>query len=172
MQDVCDYLTDRIGEILVEWSALTVEQPWHELPEAHRQGSLPEVITGLIEASICDPDDRALHLKKVQAAAVHGSVRRSQAFEQELVLTEYYLMREAIWRVLKRNKNLAGRTDAIMLIDSAMNLATRASLAGFYREEYERAGSWPTVLEELVDQSPLLGNHARQRRTSSEERER
>jgi len=170
MRDVCDYLTDQVGEILVEWSALTVERPWHDLPDTHRLNSLPEVITGLIEASVCDLDDRAIHLKKVEAAARHGSVRRSQGFAQELVLTEYYLMREAIWRVLKRNQDLTKRTDAIMMIDSALNLATRASLAGYHREEYQKAGSWPTVLTELVDQSPLLESRARRRGTTPEER--
>lgn len=155
MKDVCDYLTERIGEILVEWNALTVERPWHELPETHRLDSLPEVITGLIEAAVCSPDDVEAHRAKVQAAAEHGFQRRDQGFEHDLLLTEYYLMREAIWRVLRRDESLA-RAEAILLIDSAMNLATRASFAGYHREEYQRAGKWPAALEELVEQSPLL----------------
>jgi len=165
MKDVCDYLKSRVGDILVEWSALAVERPWHELPEEHRLNSLPQVITGLLDASVCDPDSRDLHLAKVHAAADHGAERRSQAFAQELVLTEYYLMREAIWRVLNGNKDLANRTGAIMLIDAALNLATRASLAGYHRKEYEQAGSWPEVLHDLVDQSPLLETQKRQGET-------
>jgi hypothetical protein len=156
MRQVCDYLIANVGEILVEWSALAVERPWHDLPDTHRLDSLPEVITGLIEASVCAPDDRSLHRKKVDAAAEHGYQRLLQGFEQELVLTEYYLMREAIWRVLKREGSLADRTEAILRIDSALNLATRASLAGYHRKEYEAAGLWPKAIEDLVDQSPLL----------------
>ncbi len=156
MRQVCDYLIARSGEILVEWSALSVEQPWHALPEAHRLDSLPQVITGLIEAAICSPGDRELHRRQVAAAADHGEQRCSQGFAQELVLTEYYLMREAIWRILRRHRSHSRRTEAILRIDAAMNLATRASLAGYHRSEYEKAGKWPRALDELVDQSPLL----------------
>jgi hypothetical protein len=156
MRDVCDYLTERVPEILVEWNALAVERPWHDLPETHRLDSLPAVVTGLIEAAVCEPDDRRAHRAKVYAAAEHGRQRRDQAFDDELILTEFYLMREAIWRVLCRQRNMAARSEAIMLIDSAMNLATRASLAGYHQAEYEARSRWPQALEELVDQSPLL----------------
>jgi hypothetical protein len=156
MRQVCDYLIARSGEILVEWNALAVERPWHELPDTHRLDSLPEVITGLIEAAICSPGDRELHRQHVGAAAIHGEERRSQGFDQELLLTEYYLMREAIWRILRRHGSHARRTEAILRIDAALNLATRASLAGYHRSEYQNAGKWPQALDELVDQSPLL----------------
>lgn len=159
MREVCDYLVANLGEIMVEWNALTVERPWHDLPDTHRLDSLPEVITGLVEVAICAPEDRSLHLKKVEAAADHGEQRCSQGFEQELVLTEYYLMREAIWRILKRDPSHVRRTEAILRIDSALNLATRASLAGYHRPAYERAGKWPKALHDLVDQSPLLERH-------------
>jgi hypothetical protein len=158
MRHLCDYLVDNLPEILIEWNALAVERPWHDLPDTHRLDSLPEVVTGLIEAAVCGPEEREMHRRKVWAAAEHGHQRREQGFPQELLLTEYYLMREAIWRVLKGEHSHEDRTTAILRIDAALNLATRGSLAGYHREEYEKAGKWPGALEELVDQSPLLSD--------------
>ena len=144
-----------VPEVMAEWQALASEEPWHTLPNAHRFDSLPDLVAGLLDASVCQPNDRAAYRAKLEAAATHGSTRRTQGFAHDLLLTEHYLLREAIWRVLRR-RYPDDATTLVLRVDSAVTAATRASLHGFHRAEIERAGRWPAVIDELADGSPLV----------------
>jgi len=156
MQPICDALKAHIPEILQEWRHITDEEPWSSLPEGHRLDNLPQVAIGLFEASICDPADAQLHAEKVEAAVRHGEQRRAHGLPETVLLSEYYLLREAIWRYLKRNFPAADAGEAVLRIDNSIMLATRATLLGYHRQELEAQGRWPSPVETLVRESPLL----------------
>ena len=156
MRFVCDDLKAHIPEIMREWEAITHEEPWTSLPKTYRVDALPEVTLGLFEASLCDPADRDNHRRQIEAALEHGARRREHGFADSVLLTEYYLLREAIWRYL--SMTFPGETagEAILRIDSAIMLATRATLVGYHRQEYELAKRWDATVERLVNDSPLF----------------
>lgn len=151
---LCDDPNVLVPEILAEWQGIAQEEPWLELPEQHRFNSLPDVTYGLLDVALCRTDDPAAIREKLDAAASHGWTRREQGFPQELVLTEYYLLREAIWRVLRRRWPDEA-AEAVFRVDTVLSVATRASLAGYHRAELEALGRWPAALERLVASSPL-----------------
>ena len=156
MRPVCDNLKSHVPDIMREWEAITHEEPWLSLPKTYRVDKLPDVAIGLFEASLCDPADPAAHRDKVEAALEHGARRRAHDFPDAVLLTEYYLLREAIWRYVARTFPAQVANDAILRIDSAIMLATRATLIGYHREEYEERGSWSSVVDRLVEEAPLF----------------
>lgn len=150
-------IKDNLAEIIEEWEILVREQPWFALPAENRTTHLPEVIVALVESSLCEPSDVASHRQIVEAAAQHGGSRRTQSVPEGLLLTEYHLLRQALWRYLTRKFGPSDRTvAAIMRMDTAITVATNASLWGYYREEIEALGKWGESVETLALSSPLL----------------
>lgn len=156
MRPVCDTLKANVPEIMREWEGITHEEPWTSLPKTYRVDALPDVAIGLFEASLCDPADPAAQRMKVEAALEHGARRRVHDFPDAVLLTEYYLLREAIWRYMVRTFDDQVANDAILRIDSAIMLATRATLIGYHRAEYESQGRWDNVVDRLVEDAPLF----------------
>lgn len=160
MLQVCNDIKAHVAEVIEEWEHLVREQPWFSLPQDHRVDSLPEVIVGLVEASLCDPGEEETSRRNVVAAAEHGMSRREQGMPEHLILTEYHLLRLAIWRYLTGKFGSSDRTtEAITRIDTAITVATNASMWGYHREEIEAIGKWEEGVERIVHSSPL----ARQR---------
>ena len=157
MQVLCADLKDHLPEILVEWREITREEPWLSLPEEHRLNSLPDVLSALLDAALCTPEEMAAQERHVIAAAEHGRARREQGFRDALLFTEYYLLREAVWRYLRRLSTDSEKVrQAIFRIDTAVTVATSASLFGYHRDEIERRGEWPEVLQRLITASPVV----------------
>lgn len=157
MKQICDDLKTHVPDVIAEWHHLVVEQPWFLLPPEDRIDALPNVVVGLVEAALCDPHNREAHRKNVDAAAQHGGDRRNQCLPEHLILTEYHLLRLAIWRYLTRKFGASSRTaEAIMQIDIAITVATNASMWGYHRAEIEAIGKWEEGMERIVSSSPLL----------------
>lgn len=157
MQEICEDIKDNLEEILAEWDDLVQEQPWHALPSSDVIDHLPEVTVGLIEAGLCNPHDEQAHRQKVLAAAAHGEDRRKQGMPEHLILTEYHLLRQALWRYMTRRFGTSQRTTkAIMRIDAVITLATNASLWGYNRPRIEELGKWEEGIDRMVSTSPLL----------------
>lgn len=55
MDDLCQDIKSHASQLLVEWENLVCDQPWYSLPADHRIDSLPDVIVGLVNASLCRP---------------------------------------------------------------------------------------------------------------------
>lgn len=156
MKEICDNLKSHISEVLVEWENLVREQPWYSLPADHRIDSLPDVIVGLANASLCSPADEQAHRSNIEAAAEHGSHRRKQGIPEHLILTEYHLLRQAIWHYLIAKFGASDRTaEAMMRIDSAISVATNSSMWGYFRPEIEAAGKWDEGIRRIIDSSPI-----------------
>lgn len=157
MMEICDDIKENASEVMAEWERLVREQPWYSLPAKHRIDNLPDVVVGLVEASLCRPMAEDAHRMNVNAAVEHGESRRAQQIPEHLMLTEYHLLRQAIWYYLERRFGPSDRvTSAIMRIDTAITLATNASMWGYFRAEIEAQGKWEEGLERIVRSSPLL----------------
>jgi hypothetical protein len=155
MQQICDALKAGVPEILGRWKELLAELPWTSDLSDEGVDHLPEVVIGLVEASLCSPLDEDAHRQKVFAAARHGQDRRDQGWTERQLLQEYHILRQAIWWFLKATGNPRA-TEVIFRIDTASTLATMASLRGFHRDLLEEQQRWPEALEEIVGDSPFL----------------
>src|SRR5690606_8387727 len=157
MKELCDHMKGHVSQILVEWEQLVREEPWFSLPPEHRIDSLPDVIISLVGASVCEPLDREAHRRNIEAACQHGSNRRKQGIPEHLIFTEYHLLRHAIWRFLTANFRPSERiTQAMLRIDSAIALATNASMWGYYRDEIQALGKWEEGMKRIAHSSPFL----------------
>ena len=150
-----DELKAHLAEVLVEWHAITGEQPWLSMPAEARIDHLPELIRDLIDASLGDPVDEAARLRTLTAAARHGEDRRIHGFPDGLIFIEYVLLREALWRFIRQFAPPEEAGPAIMRMDSDMTVASRAALFGYHaRELDERGRTMPELLAELDRQWP------------------
>jgi hypothetical protein len=149
-------LETHVPEIIAGWKELTLEEPWIELPDRQRLDHLPAVIASLAAAALGPAPNESALRQVASDAAEHGRHRRMQGKKDDLLFREYYYLREAIWRHLKvRYGPTPHASTAILRIDTALALATTASLYGFHRGELGLAGQWPEVLEQFVKESPL-----------------
>ncbi|ODT02993.1 MAG: hypothetical protein ABS52_11170 [Gemmatimonadetes bacterium SCN 70-22] len=171
MTDPYSRLTNDIPSILAEWRQLRLEEPRLALPDAVLLDSLPELLTGLFAAVSPASGDAAAWRELVDRAVQHGASRREQGHSEELLFGEYHLLREAIWRHLRRYADERSRDAtagasplahpppsaeasglaAIHRVDHGLTIATRASLLGFHRRELVASGRWSERIAELVD---------------------
>ena len=157
MREICEDIKENVHAVIAEWERLVREQPWYLLPAEHRVNNLPAVVVGLVEASLCRPVAEDAHRMNVTAAVEHGESRRAQRIPEHLMFTEYHLLRQAIWYYLERKFGSSDRvTSAIMRIDTAITLATNASMWGYFRAEIEAQGKWEEGVERIVRSSPFL----------------
>lgn len=156
MRELGAALKEHIPEILSLWEDIARDEPWYSLPRDDRRNHLHEVVIGLVQASLCDPADVDAHEDNVWAAARHGEQRREQGLDEAQILTEYHLLRRAIWHCVQRTITPGRAFTAISRIDTAISLATMASLRGYHRRELAERGDWPQYVEMLIEGSPLL----------------
>jgi hypothetical protein len=156
MKEIGEHLKVHVQDVLTEWERLVREQPWYSLPPDRRIDNLPEVIASLVNASLCTPANAAACRQVVEAAAVHGYHRREQGIPEHLILTEYHLLRQALWYYLVREFGGADSVNhAIMRLDSGITLTKNASMWGYHRPEIESMGRWDEGIERMSADSPL-----------------
>jgi hypothetical protein len=158
MRSICELIKAHIPEVIAEWERLVREQPWFSLPPDHRIDHLPDVVVGLVEASLCRPQDVEAHRQKIRAACEHGTSRRARGVPEHLIFTEYHLLRQAIWYYLCRTLDPADDrvVDAMLRIDSALSTATNAAMWGYHRAEVEAMGRWEESVARILESSLLL----------------
>lgn len=148
---LCELLKTRTGDVLAEWERLCSAAPWDALPENHRLDALPGVLAAAIEAA-SKTNARNCRTAVVDAAIKHGQDRRAQGFELQVLFTEFYFLREAIWRTLRKITDAPGAYETVLPIDHALTVATRATVAGFHRQEFEQQGRWAEKVDALADE--------------------
>lgn len=148
---LCELLMKRAGEIMAEWERLCCDAPWNALPENHRVDALPGVLAAAIDAA-SRTDERGCRMAVVDAAIKHGQDRRAQGFELQVLFTEFYFLREAIWRTLREITEADSAYETVLPIDHALTVATRATVAGFHRQEFESQGRWAEKVDALADE--------------------
>lgn len=156
MRDICEDIKANLDAVVEQWESLVLEEPWFSLPKNHRVNNLPGVVVSLVEAVLCSPDDDEAHRRKVMEAAEHGYNRREQGIPESLLLTEFHLLRQALWYYLIDRYGPSDRVvQAIMGIDGGITTATNASMWGYYRPEVEALGKWEESIERLVSAGPM-----------------
>ena len=173
MTSICDLLTAHVADILIEWQALTTEEPWHSLPKDQRLDNLAPVVLGLIRAAHCAGDaEREEAVRDLVAnALLHGRHRREAGFGDDVLLRETYLLREAIWRCLRQLVPWEEAGPAILYLDRAVTATTRASMLAFHADEAASKVSYGAAIERLTrDALESLGQPIRvaDRRPASE----
>jgi hypothetical protein len=152
----CEELKAHLAEVLVEWHELTGEQPWLSMPSDVRIDHLPDLIRELSDAALRTPADLTARLNALSAAVAHGEGRRLHGFSDGLLFTEYYLLRQAMWRYIRENWPPEEAGPAIMRIDTAITLASRAALYGYHAHELRELGhSMSDLLTDLLQQWPI-----------------
>lgn len=158
MRVACEDLKSRIADIMLEMTALIADEPWIRLPAEHRVDSLPQAMERLFDWALCDPELESHRSMALEFAALHGRTRREQQLGDEILLREYYLLREAVWRVLRGLYPSDAGDDTVVVmarIDRAISTTTRAALLGYYSDDLKSRGEWPAKLHALCAEAGL-----------------
>ena len=146
--------------VIDRWEEMIGEEPWSHLERDERIDALPRVVIRLVEVTLKEPYDPAEYRTDVHAAAVHGEHRREQGVDEDLIYREYHYLRQAFWEYFEEvSGSRREMTEAIQRIDSAITLATMASLYGFHQQEMENEDAYRRKIESLADDSPLTPDH-------------
>ena len=158
MERTCVYLRESVGRVSDEWGCLTSSVPWLLEADRYQTEHAPRFVLAMVEAAICQPRSESAHRAKVQVAAEYGAYCAETGLELSVPTAKFALLREAFWRVLKQGAELSERErlTAILWIDAAYSLLTRASMVGYHKAEFAARGQWPGVLDEIARTSPLL----------------
>ena len=142
-------------KVVASWEALSDRPPWSRLTTAQRVDHLAPLLTSLLRAVFAETPERTHRAEMIRNAATHGEDRRSQGYDEEIILEEYYLIRELIWTELRARLEPSRAAPIIIRVDVALSLASAASLRGMHRKVLEASGRWPAALDALVLQDPL-----------------
>lgn len=156
LREIGESIKLHLPEILEDWQTTTEREPWLSLPAEYRVDNLAEVIRALVDAALGEDNRREARLRQVREAAKHGEDRLEMGNAESVLFTEYYLLRQSLWRFIERHhKGNPAAMEAIARLDSAITLATTASLRGYHRITFEKRGEWPEAVEQLANKWPL-----------------
>lgn len=157
MQEICEDLKRHTPQLLKLWEVALEREPWI-LPRLHaRSDFVPEVIAAIADTTLCAPPARESVLALATVAARHASARALLGVDHSRVVLEYYILRNAVWSYFHEGDNgEPAELQAILFVDVAISIATRAALLGYYRRELEAEGRWEGALDRLVDETPLM----------------
>jgi hypothetical protein len=158
MRELCRRLRLNIPRIIADWNMEASTETVLDIPRQHRTDDLPELLDSLVTLVTCSPEDAELeHRRMVAAAAAHGELRRKQNSDQSVLFNEHALLRRVLWRHIRDLEATQGTAViAVLRLDVALGVATRAALHGYHRDEIEARGLWPATIERLTSESPYL----------------
>jgi hypothetical protein len=142
-------------KVVASWVALSDRPPWDRLTTADRIDHLAPLLESLFRAVYEETDHRTYRAEMIRDAATHGEERRAQGYDEEIILEEYYLIRDLLWTELRARLAPGDAAPIIIRVDAALSLASAACLRGMHREALEAAGQWPRALDVLVERDPL-----------------
>jgi len=154
LDDVGASIKAHIPEILQDLQVSCERKPWSDLPTEDRLNNLAKVTSSLVDAALTDGVDRGVRLEQVYAAAEHGEHRLKMGFGENVLFTEFTLLRQALSRFLKANAPFPLAQQASVRFDAEASLATVAAFRGYHRPLIESRGEWPQTLDQLVDSWP------------------
>lgn len=144
---------EHIPEILGRFQAVVdEEEPWMLQPAARRTNHFGELIVHVSEVALRPGCEEERVLQMLRTAARHGEERLANGFPEALVFREHYLLREALWNHIRENHGAGDpyAFEAVIRIDTALSVSTKASLRGFHRPTYEAQGRWPACIDDLA----------------------
>ena len=142
-------------KVVASWVALSDRPPWDRLTTADRIDHLAPLLESLFRAVFEETPERTHRAEMIRDAATHGEERRAQGYDEEIILEEYYLLRDLLWTELRARLPAAEAAPIIVRVDAALSLASAACLRGMHREALEASGQWPIALDALVQRDPL-----------------
>lgn len=142
-------------KVVASWVALSDRPPWDRLTTADRIDHLAPLLGSLFRAVLEETPERMHRAEMIRDAAMHGEERRAQGYDEEIILEEYYLLRDLLWSELRARLETGEAAPIIIRVDAALSLASAACLRGMHREALEAAGKWPEALDVLVQRDPL-----------------
>jgi len=146
-------------EILGHLDEVTEEDPWIHLPRDYSINHLADVVEPMTTLALTRSGDRELCRRMLHIAAAHGEKRLEQGYPDSLIFQEFPMLRQSIWRYIRRfhdDNTGAHAFEAMVRIDAALALATKASLRGFHRPTFEARGRWPDTIDELATEWKAL----------------
>lgn len=153
---VGEHLKEHIGEVRAEWEMLVRERGTPTVPAPHGIDSLPRVVAGLAEISLCNPISISAHRRLMDDAAEYGYGCRTHGVPQHLIPAGYQLLHEALRSFLSRKFRHDSAGAALVQLRSATTLAINGSMWGYYRPEIQALGRWERGMERLILLSPFL----------------
>jgi hypothetical protein len=157
MRAICDELKGQTAKLILLWEQAVEQEPW-VLPAKHaRSDFVPDLISAIADTMLCAPPTRPSVLALADVAARHATARAAEGADHSRVVLEYYLLRNAVWSYFREGDDGAREElQAILFVDVAISMATRAALLGYYRGQLEAEGRWDGALDRLVDEAPLM----------------
>ena len=166
-EEIRSGIHEHVPQLLREFADSTEDEPWIHLPADFKTDDLDSVLRHVADLALGDADDTAVTCRKViDEGARHGELRLRHGFPDALVFQEYYILRNLIWTYIRQHhqdQNGKLAFEAIVRVDAAVTLATKASIRGFHRPAFEELGRWPECLVALEDEwqpLPSMGSAA------------
>lgn len=144
-----------IPEILTNWQTLTEREPWRRLPSGDHVQQLGALLQPLLRAADGESDDRSCHEAYARLASEIGRRRRAQAVPREALFGDFHLLRQAVWVTLRERLPAEAASAAIMRIDVAISVCTRAALLGYHHTELGPEARWQALVAQVTRESPL-----------------
>lgn len=152
-REIHESITSNVPEILRQFDSLTGEEPWIMLPREYRTDELGQVLARAADLSLESPGDPEACLRMLRSAAQHGEQRLKQGFSELLLFQEHHLLWQSTWNYVQhRFSGTRIAMNAVMRIDTALALASKASLRGYHRPMYEELGRWPEIVDKLASE--------------------
>jgi hypothetical protein len=138
------------------WIAIAEVEPWLSLPPNLDQNHLPQLLDNLSNAALRSEVGKKDRHALLWSAVEHGRQRRESGFGENLLYTEYHLLRRTLWSYLRDTfSQHDAAVEAILRIDAAITLACSGSLLGYHHKALEAAGTWPEGVEKILDEWSL-----------------
>lgn len=136
-------------DIIRRWAQHIDEAPWLGLPAEAKIDHVPELLEATIDVLVGRPGARE---RVIRIGIRHGRHRRENGFDDGLLYREHYLLRSAVWDVIRElpaspNERFA----AIARFDVVLTHTTTASLYGFHLAGGRSPASEDQVVARLRD---------------------
>ena len=148
-----------VPQLLQEFVDATKDEPWIHLPADFKTDNLAGVLRHVVDLALTDADTAGSCRNVIDEGSQHGEIRLRHGFPDSLVFQEYYILRTLIWNYIRKYhqaQNSEFAFEAIVRVDAAVTLATKASIRGFHRPAFEEQGRWPECLVALEDEWQAL----------------
>jgi hypothetical protein len=151
-REICERVGGDVPGVLRRFEATTRQEPWIHLPEGYRSEHLGEVIALACQLALQRPQDEEVCRQLLHTAARHGESRLHQGLPDSLLFQELYLARESLWVYLREQYGRGSQlvAEAVLRVDTALSLASKAAIRGYHRPAFEARGQWPSTIDLLV----------------------
>jgi hypothetical protein len=132
-----EVLLGAVDEVIGEWRALVMKEPWVRLPASRLVDSFPEILPKMVRLARAGETHIDDSLRQVIADA-HGHFRRADGVPLTSVTEEWAHLKRACHHVLDTHRIHDGDADRAMeRLDILVDDAVGYTLRGYYRPELD-----------------------------------